>query len=59
MEDKFIILLSTNILSMALLELFLILFAKLNLCHRLYVVNNEASFWVVFNEVMCVYDYTN
>jgi hypothetical protein len=40
-EDKFIILLSTNILLMAVLVLFWSLVAKLTLCGRLYVVNNE------------------
>jgi hypothetical protein len=42
-EDKFIVLLSTDILWMAVLELFWILVAKLIVCDGLYVVNNEAS----------------
>jgi len=41
-KDKFIILLSTNILSMAVLELFWILVTKLTVCDILYIVNNEA-----------------
>ena len=44
-EDKFILLLSTNILSVAVLELFWILVAKLPVCDRLYVCNDEASCW--------------
>ena len=43
MEDKFIILLSTNMLPMAVLGLLWILVAKLTLCDRLYIVSNEAS----------------
>jgi hypothetical protein len=42
-EDKFILLLSTNILPMAVPELFWIPVPKVTVCDRLYVVNNEAS----------------
>jgi len=42
-EDKFNLLLSTNILSMAALELLWILVPNVTVCDRLYVVNNEAS----------------
>jgi len=42
-EYKFILLLFTNILSMAVLELFWILVPKVTVCDRLYVANNEAS----------------
>jgi len=41
MEDRFILPLSTNILSMAVLELFWIFVAKFTVCDTLYVVNNE------------------
>jgi len=40
MEDKFILSLSTNILSMALLELFGISVAKFTVCDTLCIVNN-------------------
>ena len=43
--DKFIVLLSTNILSMAVFELLWIPVAKLTVCNRLYIVNKEASFF--------------
>jgi len=42
---KFILLLSTNIFSMAVLELFLIPYAKFTECNKLYVVNNETVFF--------------
>ena len=42
-EAKFILILSTNILSMAVLDLLLMLVANLTVWDRLYVVNNEAS----------------
>jgi len=44
-EDKFVVLLSTNILSMAVLELFWILVPKVTMCNRLCIVNNEASYF--------------
>jgi hypothetical protein len=40
-EDNFSLLLSTNILSVAVLESFCILLAKFTVCDRLYVVCNE------------------
>jgi hypothetical protein len=39
-EDKFLLLLSANVLSLAVLELFLILVAKLTMCSR-FCVNNK------------------
>jgi len=44
-EDKYILLLFTNILPLAVLELFWILVAKFTVCDRLCVANNEASFF--------------
>jgi len=44
-EDKFVVLLSTNTLSMAVLELFWILVAKFTVCDRFCVVNIEASYF--------------
>jgi hypothetical protein len=43
------LLISTNILSMAVLGLFCILVAKFTMCDRLYVVNNGEScfFWLL------------
>jgi len=42
---------------MAVYELFLILAAVFNVLDRLYVVNNETSFffYIAFNEIICVY----
>jgi hypothetical protein len=37
------LLLSTNILSMAVLDIFCILVVKFTVCDRLYIVNNEES----------------
>jgi len=45
LEDKFILLLSTNVLSMAVLEVFWILVEKLTACDRMYVVNTDVSFF--------------
>jgi len=42
-EDKFNLLLSTCMLSMAVLELFWVHVANFTVCDRLYVVKNEAS----------------
>jgi len=44
-EDKFILLLSTNILSMVVLKSFWILVSKLTVCNILYAVNNEANYF--------------
>jgi hypothetical protein len=41
-KDEFSLLLSTKILSVALLDLFRVV-AKFTVCDRLYVVNNEDS----------------
>jgi hypothetical protein len=47
------LLLSTNILSMAVLDLFCIRVAKFTVCDRLYVVNNEeSSFFRLLSERM-------
>ena len=64
-EDQFILMVSTDILSVAVLELFRILVAKLIVCNRLHVVNEAScfffflffffSFWVAFKEMICVY----
>jgi hypothetical protein len=40
-EDEFNLILSTKILSIAVLELFCILVAKFTVCVELYIVNNE------------------
>jgi hypothetical protein len=40
-EDEFNLILSTKILSIAILELFCILVAKFTVCVKLYVVYNE------------------
>lgn len=57
---NFGILLSTIILTMAILGLFLIHVAKLTVYDRLYVVNKKFSYFLAaFNEAMCVYVYTN
>jgi len=59
-EDQFILLLYTNILSVAVLKLFWILVAKLTVCDRLYVVNEAGFFFsVAFSEMICVYVSTN
>jgi hypothetical protein len=60
-EDKFSLLLSINILSVAVLEIFQIFVAKFTVYDRLYVVNNEAScsFSVGFLEIIRVYVFTN
>jgi hypothetical protein len=42
-QNKLSLLLAANILSKAVLELFLILVRKFTACNILYVVNNEAS----------------
>jgi hypothetical protein len=42
------LLLPTNILSMAVIDLFRILVAKFTVCDKLYVINNEASFFGCF-----------
>jgi len=42
-EDKFSLLLSTCVLSTAVLDFLLIHVAKFTVCDRLYVVKNEAS----------------
>jgi hypothetical protein len=45
-EDELNLILSTKILSIAVLESFRILVAKFTVCIKLYVVSNEFFFWL-------------
>jgi hypothetical protein len=57
-EDAFILLFSTNILSIAVCGFLWVLVAKLNVCDWFYVVNNEVSFLCCFqwdNLCLCLH----